>query len=87
MHQIYRIVALCLCSSATVSLAVTAEIGQGAQGVMSDSKKSEIREVIKEEAKNKQDRSKVKHLSMTERQTLRQQIRLQQATHKPKKTP
>jgi hypothetical protein len=87
MHQIYRITVLCLCCWITAAQCVTAEIGQSAQEVMSDKKKNEIREVIKDEAKNKQIRSNVKHLSLSERQTLRQQIRLQQTTQKPKKTP
>ena len=87
MLQIYRISVLCLCFSASAVFAVTAELGQSAQVPMSESKKSEIREVITEESKNKQDRSKVKHLSLGERQMLRQQIRLQQATPKSKKTP
>jgi hypothetical protein len=87
MRQIYRFIGLSIFLHTAAGQAVTAEIGQTTYEGVTESKKSEIRQVISEEAKKKKDRSKVKHLSLEERQTLRMQIRLQQATQKPKKNP
>ena len=87
MHHIYRIIILCVGGGAAWAMAAPAENVQNSTAMPMASKRVEIREVVKEELKNPQIRSKVKHLSASERQELRQQIRVYQTTPKAKAQP